>query len=147
GRPKIKLPRPMINSKDYNFSFSGLKTALLYSYNDLIKKYPKKEIIPTMANEIQEAIVDVLVSKTLKAVRNFNPKSVMIAGGVAANEKLRTCLAEKIAPYHIPFFVPDFAYTTDNAAMIAAAGYFNYLKKKPKPDSWKKIEVNANLRL
>lgn len=136
---QIKLPRPMINSKDYNFSFSGLKTAVLYSY----KEQNKSE----MANEIQEAIVDVLVTKTLRAIKNLNPKSVMIAGGVAANKKLREEMALKIAPHKIPLFVPDFAYTTDNAAMIAAVGYFNYLKNKPKLDSWKKIEANANLRL
>ena len=136
---QIKLPRPMINTENYNFSFSGLKTAVLYSY--------KRKNKSAMAYEIQEAIVDVLVSKTLKAMRNFNPKSVMIAGGVAANKKLRKEMTLKIAPYKVPLFVPDFIYTTDNAAMIAAAGYFNYLKNKPNRDSWKKVEANANLRL
>ncbi len=143
---KYDLPRPMINSKDYNFSFSGLKTAVLYSH--------KGKNVSSVAHEIQEAITDVLVVKTLEAVKNFRPKTVMIAGGVAANKKLRREMALKIAPLQIPFFAPDFAYTTDNAAMIAATGYFDYLayrqaglKNKPKPDSWKKIEVNANLRL
>lgn len=154
---RIKLPRPMINSKDYNFSFSGLKTAVLYLYNDLVKKYPKEKIISAMATEIQQAIVDVLVVKTLKAARNFNPKTVMIAGGVSANKKLREEMSEKLKSYKIPFFVPEFPYTTDNAAMIAAAGYFssiggpttggNYFKKRSLKDSWKKIEMNANLKL
>ncbi len=144
---QIELPRPMINSNDYNFSFSGLKTAVLYLYNDLVKKYPISKIRPAIACEIQEAITDVLVNKTLKAVKNFRPKSVMIAGGVSANKKLREKLALKIMPYKIPFFVPELSYTTDNAAMIAAVGYFYYLKKKPKSDSWKKMEINANLRL
>ncbi len=144
---KIDLPRPMINSKDYNFSFSGLKTAVLYLYNDLVKKYPVFKIRPALAFEVQNAIVDVLIAKTLKAVRNFNPKSVMIAGGVSANKKLREELAEKLKSSKIPFFIPDLQYTTDNAAMIAAAGYFNYLKKKLGPNSWKKIVANANLRL
>lgn len=143
----IKLPRPMINSKDYNFSFSGLKTSVLYLYNDLIKKYPISEIRPALAFEVQNAIVDVLTAKTVKAVKNLNPKTAMIAGGVAANKKLRQEMAQKIAPYKIPLFIPDLAYTTDNAAMIATAGYFNYLKQKPKSDSWKKITANANLRL
>jgi len=146
-RPEIKLPRPMINSKDYNFSFSGLKTAVLYLYNDLIKKYSKKEIMPILAHEIQEAIVDVLVSKTLKAVKNLNPKSVMICGGVSANKKLREEMADALKSYKIPLFFPEFSYTTDNAAMIAAAGYFNCLKQKFKIDSWKKIEADANLKL
>ncbi len=136
---QIKLPRPMINSKDYNFSFSGLKTAVLYSYKGKNKS--------AMAYEIQEAIVDVLVAKTLRAVKNYNPKAVMIAGGVSANKKLREKMALKIAPYKIPLFIPELAYTTDNAAMIAAAGYFNYLKHKPKQDSWKKIAADANLKL
>ncbi len=144
---QVQLPRPMIHSKDYNFSFSGLKTAVLYLYNDLIKKYSPEEIRPTMADEIQNAIVDVLTAKTVRAVENFNPKSVMICGGVSANKKLREEMAKRIAPYKIPMFIPDFAYTTDNAAMIAAAGYFNCLADKPKKDSWKKIEANANLKL
>ncbi|MEK7135069.1 MAG: tRNA (adenosine(37)-N6)-threonylcarbamoyltransferase complex transferase subunit TsaD [Patescibacteria group bacterium] len=154
---QIKLPRPMINSKDYNFSFSGLKTAVLYLYNDLIKKYPPerrfsragpaKEIRSAMAAEVQNAIVDVLIAKTLKAARNFSPKSVMIAGGVSANKTLREKMAREFESYKIPFLMPDTSYATDNAAMIAAAGYFNYLKNKPNRDSWKKVEANANLRL
>lgn len=144
---QVQLPRPMINSNDYNFSFSGLKTAVLYLHNNLTKKHPPKEIIPAMSYEVQNAIVDILISKTLKAVKNFQPKTVMIAGGVAANKKLREEMALKIAPYKIPFLAPDLAYTTDNAAMIAAAGYSNYLKSKPKQDSWKKIKANANLKL
>ena len=152
----IKLPRPMINSKDFNFSFSGLKTAVLYLYNDLIKKYPPEqysragppeEIKPAFAAEVQNVIVDVLISKTIKAVEKFNPKTIMVAGGVSANKKLRKTMTEKIAPYEIPLLIPDFSYTTDNAAMIAVAGYFDYLKKKPATDAWKKLEANANLEL
>ena len=71
----------------------------------------------------------------------------MVAGGVSANKKLREIMAEKVAPFGIPLLIPDFAYTTDNAAMIAVAGYFNYLKKKPAADAWKKLEANANLEL
>ena len=144
---KVELPRPMIDSKDYNFSFSGLKTAVFYLYNDLVKKYSAEEIRFAMAAEIQKAIVDVLTAKTLKAIKKFRPQTVMIAGGVAANKKLREEMTFKISPYKISFFVPDFAYTTDNAAMIAAAGYFNYLTKKTAKNSWKKIEANANLKL
>ena len=136
---KISLPRPMVNSNNYNFSFSGLKTAVLYSYKGKNKS--------AMAYEIQEAIIDVLIAKTLKAVKNFQPKTVMIAGGVAANKKLREYLVKKIAPYEIPLLIPNLAYTTDNAAMIAAAGYFNYLKKKPRENSWKNIKTDANLKL
>ena len=100
-----------------------------------------------MAYEIQKTIVDVLVAKTFYALKNFRPKTVMIAGGVAANKKLREELTLKMAPYKIPVFLPELGFTTDNAAMIAAAGYLNYLKKKPMHDSWKKIVADANLRL
>lgn len=152
---QTKLPRPMINSKDFNFSFSGLKTAVLYAHNKLVAQDTSRKVMrQIMAYEIQEAIVEVLVAKTLQAVKKFQPKTVMIAGGVAANKRLRECLTEKIAPYKINLSLPELSYTTDNAAMIAAAGYFSYLacqqagiKNKPKPDSWKKIEANANLRL
>ncbi|MDP2946097.1 MAG: tRNA (adenosine(37)-N6)-threonylcarbamoyltransferase complex transferase subunit TsaD, partial [bacterium] len=144
---KTTLPRPMINSKDYNFSFSGLKTAVLYLYNDLVKKYPKEKIIPAMAAEVQNAIIDVLTAKIVKAVKNLNPKTVMIAGGVSANKALREKMAKEFGSYKIPFLMPDISYSTDNAAMIAAAGYFNYIQKKPVKDSWKKIEANANLKL
>ncbi len=144
---QIKLPRPMINSKDFNFSFSGLKTAVLYLYNDLIKKYPAEEIKPAFAAEVQNAIIDVLTSKTIKAVEKFNPKTITVAGGVSANKKLRETMAEKAAPYGIPLLIPDLTYTTDNAAMIAVASYFNYLKKKPATGAWKKLEASANLEL
>ena len=147
----INLPRPMINSKDYNFSFSGLKTAVLYLYNNLVKKSAsrrtKEKIVPMMADEVQNAIVDVLTVKTVKAVKNLNPKTVMIAGGVSANKALREKMAREFESYKIPFFTPDISYATDNAAMIAIAGYFNYLKKKPGMNSWKKIETDANLKL
>jgi N6-L-threonylcarbamoyladenine synthase len=144
---KADLPRPMINSKDYNFSFSGLKTAVLYLHNDLIKKYPAEKIVPAMANEVQEAIVGVLAAKTLKAVKNYKPKTVMIAGGVSANKRLREEMALKLKAHKASFLAPDFSYTTDNAAMIAAAGYVNYLKAKPERNSWKKLKANANLKL
>jgi len=150
---QVKLPRPMINSKDYNFSFSGLKTAVLYLYNDLIKKYPAKKIIPAIAAEVQNAIVDVLTAKTVKAIKNLKPKTVMITGGVSANKALREKMSKEFKSYKIPFLMPDISYATDNAAMIAVAGYFsaiggsasggNYLAK----NSWKKIEANANLKL
>ncbi len=144
---KVELPRPMINSKDHNFSFSGLKTAVLYLYNDLIKKYPAKEIRPAMAAEVQNAIIDVLTAKTIKAIKNLNPKTVMIAGGVSANKALREKMAREFGSCKIPFLMPDISYATDNAAMIAAASYFSYLNKKPLKDFWKKIKANANLKL
>lgn len=137
----------MINSTDYDFSFSGLKTAVLYAYQDLIKKYPIREIRPAMASEVQDAIIDVLIAKTLRAAKNLKPKTIILAGGVAANRNLREKMAETFESLKIPFLVPEMPYTTDNAAMIAACGYFRHLAKKADKNSWKKIEMSANLRL
>jgi len=145
---KISLPRPMINSKDYNFSFSGLKTAVLYLYNNLTAQdCSSNNVRPAMAVEVQNAIVDVLTAKTVKAIKNLNPKTVMIAGGVSANKALREKMAEEFESYKIPFLMPDTSHATDNAAMIAAAGYFEYIQKKPAKDSWKNLVADANLKL
>ncbi|MBU2632611.1 tRNA (adenosine(37)-N6)-threonylcarbamoyltransferase complex transferase subunit TsaD, partial [Patescibacteria group bacterium] len=91
---KIKFPRPMINSKNFDFSFSGLKTAVFIE----AKKYKKlnKEIVNALAASTQEAIIDVLISKTLKACKKFNVKSIILSGGVAANQKLREEFTSKI---------------------------------------------------
>ena len=124
----------MINSKDYNFSFSGLKTAVLYSYKGKNKR--------AMANEIQNAIIDVLISKTLKAVKNFRPKTVMIAGGVAANRTLRKRLQQECRKNKLNFLSAERKYQTDNGAMIAVAAYINHLKKKSH-----RITAQGNLNL
>ena len=127
----------MINSNDYDFSFSGLKTALLYK---LKKDKSWKKRIPEYCAEFQQAVIDVLISKTVKASRDFKVKTIMLAGGVAANQELRRQIQEKIE-----ILVPDLKYTTDNAAMIASAGYFRALKKDFIP--WQKIKVDPNLEL
>ena len=156
--PQIKLPRPMINSKDFDFSFSGLKTAALYLVKKLREessKFDLKRVRPAIAHEAQQAIVDVLVSKTLKAAKQYKVKSVLLSGGVSANKLLRETLEEEITNLKgVNFFQPAMAYTTDNAAMIALASYFNYANKKPsfakategKNFSWKSVELNPNLK-
>jgi len=146
-RDSIKLPRPMINSKDYDFSFSGLKTAVLYDF----KSRPKKErrsraYIRAMAKEIQQAIIDVLIKKTIKAAKNYKAKSIILGGGVVANKELRKQLKEKIKK-EIPnsqFLIPDSRLCTDNAAMVALAGYFN---RKKATKNYQKIKALANLRI
>ena len=86
----IKLPRPMIHSKDFDFSFSGLKTAVLYMLRDMKERHVNiGDFTPTICNEIQQAIVDVLISKTIKAAKEHYAKSIILGGGVAANKELR----------------------------------------------------------
>ena len=150
----IKLPRPMIYSKDYDFSFSGLKTAVLYNFKKTNPKTRKtKKYIQAMSFEIQQAINDVLIKKTIKAGKDFRVKTIILGGGVSANKQLRYRLREKIKK-EIPntkYLIPDTKYSTDNAAMIAITAYF-HLKKCLTPGvkhfrNWKKIKAQANLRL
>ncbi len=122
----IKLPRPMINSSDLDFSFSGLKTALFYQLQKDPKWSNKKS---AYAKEFQQACVDVLVSKTIKAGKKYHAPTIMLSGGVSANLVLRQNLAEAIKK-NLPqanFHLPELIYTTDNAAMIGAAGYFKFM--------------------
>lgn len=120
------LPRPMIASDDFDFSYSGLKTAVLYAWSGA-----KKKRVEDMAASFQAAAVEVLVTKMLKAIGKTKPKTVLIAGGVAANKKLRADLAKAIKKHYpkVKFVIPEMAFTTDNAAMIGAAGYFRAVKK------------------
>ena len=142
---EIKFPRPMIHSKDFNFSFSGLKTAVLYKTKEFTKLSPK--IIDQICYEFQEAAIDVLISKTIKAAGKHKVKSVMLSGGVSANKLLREKLSESVKSLESSpaTIIPEMAYTTDNAAMIALAGYFNWEKIKIGSPSWKPIKPNASL--
>ena len=126
---QIKLPRPMLNSPDFNFSFSGLKTAVLYLTRDLGFEQTKK-LRPAIAAEFQNAVIQVLVSKTIRAAKKYNAKTLLLGGGVAANKLLQTKLAEEIKK-QIPdtkYLIPDNNLTGDNALMIAVAAYFNQKK-------------------
>lgn len=107
------LPRPMLDQNNLDFSFSGLKTAVLNAST----QFPAPS--PLLAYELQEAITDVLVQKTLKAAEKFTPKSILLAGGVAANKRLR----EKIQGPNV--FIPPLKLCTDNAAVMASAAFFN----------------------
>jgi N6-L-threonylcarbamoyladenine synthase len=144
GENKIELPRPMINSGNFEFSFSGLKTALLYK---LKKDKNWHNRIPEYSQDFQQAIIDVLISKTIKAAKKYNVKTVMLAGGVAANTELRAQLknAVEYKLEDVNFIMPEMAYTTDNAAMVATAGYFKARNKKTV--NWTKLKVDCNLKL
>jgi N6-L-threonylcarbamoyladenine synthase len=145
-RSKVRLPRPMLYQKNFDFSFSGLKTAVLYDFKNrppTIKR--SKRYIQAMAAEVQQAIIDVLISKTLKAAKEYQAKSIILGGGVAANKDLRKQFKKVCLRWNLKHLVPPKNLCTDNAAMVAIAGYFNYLKGKIK--NWENIKVNANLRI
>lgn len=151
----IKLPRPMINSKNFDFSFSGLKTAVLYDHKSRDKKVKKaKDYIREMAYHAQTAIIDVLTEKTIKAAKLLDCKSIILGGGVAANSELKKEFIKKISDgdlKNMGFIAPEKELSTDNAKMIAACACFylkNNVKIKKSPfKDWKKIEALANLRI
>ena len=141
SKAQIIFPRPMINSKDYNFSFSGLKTAVLYYLRDNPKA--KKEDI---CKAFQDAAVDVLVTKTLRATKEYGAKSISLSGGVAANKALRNSLNLKSKILNLKFFVPPQGLCTDNAEMIGLAACF-MLHNGYKPKNYKQIRADSNLEL
>lgn len=146
GNPRaIPFPRPTLQQKNYNFSFSGLKTAVLYYLRDHqllnTNHYPLKTKADIAAS-FQEAIVDVLSKKTERAAQEYEVKTILLCGGVSANKSLRERLAQTVKKMKIKFFVPDLEFNTDNAAMIGAAAYMQLLQKKNLP-----IEAGGALSL
>lgn len=178
GKPIIKLPRPMINDKNYDFSFSGLKTAVLsYVKGEgrlaLNEASPRRlreaeerirvrqrrtqdarvgeqvnwaadrsDLLVNLAASIQEAIVDVLVSKTIRATKEFNVKEILLSGGVAANKRLKEKMIETFdGIVHVP--PPNLC--TDNGAMIASAAFFNSGETKKQATYWKNLQPQPNL--
>ncbi|MDD3129686.1 MAG: tRNA (adenosine(37)-N6)-threonylcarbamoyltransferase complex transferase subunit TsaD [Candidatus Izemoplasmatales bacterium] len=125
GRDVYKFPRPMIDSGDFNFSFSGLKSHIINLHHNMQQRNETINIENFCAS-FQEAVTDVLVAKTIKAKEQYKVKQVIVAGGVAANSGLRKKMKSMIND--IPVYFPNMDYCTDNAAMIASAGYFQYKK-------------------
>lgn len=137
GNPQAyTLPRPMIEQENLDFSFSGLKTAVIN-----LEKKEKKIKKANMAAGIQQAIAEVVVAKTMKAAEEYKVKSVLLAGGVAANQQLRKQMQAQIG-HRAKLFVPSPKLCTDNAAYIASNVFFNY-----QPVSWQKIAANPSLRI
>lgn len=129
GDPKkYDLPRPMLKSNNYDFSFSGLKTACLYSTNSL--KEEKKElfpqIIPDYCASFQEAVVDTLLGKLLKVIQHLKPKAVLVGGGVSKNNRLRKKLRFAMQKRNMPIYFPHKKFCMDNAAMIGLCAYHKY---------------------
>ncbi len=148
----FELPRPMINSANLDFSFSGLKTALLYTVRDNTEIPKRKKLTAEICAEFQQAVVDVLVKKTMKAVDKYRPKTILLGGGVSANKELRRQLGEAIKKkfQNTLYLAPDTKYSLDNASMIAVAGYFRWkLSKNKRPfyNNWRNLEADAGLKL
>jgi N6-L-threonylcarbamoyladenine synthase len=144
---KVEFPRPMIRQKNYDFSFAGLKTAVLYDFLKRPEKVRKsKEYKILVAKEVQQAVIDVLISKTIRAVKEFSAKSIILGGGVSANEELRHQFTEN-SKHQIPnskLLIPPKELCTDNGLMVAVAGYFN--KEKATKD-FDKIIAEPNLKI
>ena len=129
GNASIPFPRVYLEPDSYDFSFSGIKSAVLNHINSC--KMKNEDVITAdIAASFQEAVVEVLVSKTVKAAKAYGLKRIAIAGGVAANSCLRSKLKEACKAEDFELQYPSLPYCTDNAAMIGAAGYFDYMAGK-----------------
>lgn len=159
----IHFPRPMLDSGDYNFSFSGLKTSALYWLRDNklsamrvnplnltagVWGQPSEEpTINDFCASFEQTIIDVLVTKTIKAAEEYKPRTVILGGGVSANKKLRETLQKEVNARFpaISVQIPELKYAMDNGAMIAAASYHHALKKEF--TQWEKITVDPNWKV
>jgi len=179
-----KFPRPMIHSGDLNFSFSGLKTAVLYYLRDLEKETDQKsfssksprissstkvdsarlfsenfsgqlspsednqtdELSMAVAREFEDAVIETLLTKTKTAIEKYSPKTFVIGGGVISNKALREKFLELKNEYpELVISIPEKNLTTDNAAMIAAVGYIQYLRCNGKISDDQDLRANGNL--
>lgn len=143
----VILPRPMINSKDFDFSFSGLKTAVLYYIRDIGALSPEKKI--SLAREFEDAVTEVLLTKTKKALVQRDYKYLIIAGGVVANEFIQQSFFDMVS-HDFPglnMTIPKNGMAGDNALMIAFAGFIKYLLNPEILKSKEEIVAKGNLRL
>ena len=138
----------MINTKDYDFSFSGLKTAVLYAVKKLQEIEPITYKLKTsLCAEFQQAVIDVLIKKTLRAAKEYNVKSVFCGGGVMVNKELRAQLktATQNELPDVVLRIPPSELCTDNAVMTGIAGYYEFLRNGA--DKIEKIKANANMNI
>jgi N6-L-threonylcarbamoyladenine synthase len=144
GSPWIKFPRPMLHSPDLDFSFSGLKTSVLYKVREL--KNLDEKIKAAICREFEDAALDVLIHKTIRAAEKYQPRSIILGGGVSANSALRARLKKTVRAKlpTIKLILPELKFTGDNAAMIAVAAFFN-LKKAKNPGA--QIMAQGTLQL
>lgn len=159
NKDAIPFPRPMLSQKNYDFSFSGLKTSVLYYMRDTdangknrrrsipenirVNQRSNPRTSADIAASFQQAVIDVLVKKTMRAADEYGARSVILAGGVAANTPLRTTLDREAKHRDIAFFAPEMEYNGDNGAMIAAAASMRQRRrKKPYP-----LEAQGNMNM
>jgi len=142
GKPVYDLPRVMMHSNDYNFSFSGLKSAVINLVHNA-KQRGEEVDMDNLCASFQEAVIDTLAYKTKKAAEEYGVKQVIIAGGVSANKGLRKRIVETFEGTDVEVSIPPFKYCTDNAAMIACAGYY-YFKKTGKT---RELDINGSADL
>ena len=129
GEDTYHLPRPFLDKKEHNFSFSGLKSAVINIVHNAEQR--KEDIrVNDMCASFQASVLDVLIEKTKHAAESLGAKQIILSGGVAANRGLRSRIFNEIP--HFEIIVPSMKYCTDNAAMIGAAAYFQYLKEGAK---------------
>lgn len=128
GDPKaFAFAKP--NIKGYDYSFSGLKTSFLYTLRDALRENPNfvEERKEDLCASLQHTIIEVLMKKLRLVAKDLGIKHVAVAGGVSANTGLRVAFEDHARRYGWQIYIPKFAYTTDNAAMVAMSGYYNYL--------------------
>lgn len=130
---RFTFSKPQIDG--YNYSFSGLKTSFLYFLRDELKKDPDfiSKNQADLAASLQQTIIDILFSKLIQAAQDTGIEEVAVAGGVSANSGLRDRLREEAGRRGWSIYIPEFRFTTDNAAMIAITGYYKYMKKQFAP--------------
>ena len=138
AKSQIKLPRPMLDDS-HNFSFSGLKTAVIREWK---KNKPNEKYVSAFAYEIQEAITDVLVTKTLAAAKKYRVKSIIVTGGVASNQRLKEKFHPELQIMNpgLSLHVPSPKLCVDSASFIAAYAYYHN-----QPAEWRKIEATPSL--
>lgn len=143
NKDAIDFPRSYLEEDSFDFSFSGLKSAVL-NYLNSMKQKGENIVVEDVCASFQNAVIEVLVDKTVKLAKMKNSKIIAIAGGVASNSGLRELMQKKALEYNIEVKYPSRVLCTDNAAMIASAGYYNYINNK-----YSDLSLNAvpNLKL
>ena len=124
----IKFPKPYATENDFNFSFSGIKTSVLYYLRDhkLRDTMIPDRLLADICASFQASVIDVLIQKTIRASKHDSVKSIAVAGGVSANSRLRSEMTSAATANGLKLFIPKFEFCTDNGAMIAAVGYRKY---------------------